>query len=412
MTKLSLLLTSLALVLAFAPAATAQRNKAPKNDPASCEYCAGDPERMAPAGIVSHGGFEFGRTDTAAVDEQLGNCDIRWIETEHFEIGFAGPPYSVSGKEKKGLIAELEELNKVLPEVSPKTKILDPWLRAHMYAARCEAVYAKFLDTFGLEQSQFPDGKTQWNGRGDYWGEGPHVGQKGKFEVLIVPGEGDLVTFLKEQFGLHTKVTNRWNVIDRDSITVTIHLRQADLTKDISLHAHVAFNLAHNLLDGLQHYNYDTPIWIHEGLAHNFGRAVSPKHNSFDSGEGSAGVRSKKEKWQPEVVKMIKSGKAPRMAELIQIKSYADLTLDQHFATWSMVKFLIEEHQEAFAKLNLDLHGRLMADGTLDSENLPQVHRDSMKEHFGWSYQDFDKAWQDWALGIVPEKEDLPIPGQ
>lgn len=280
----TLLLAALALFAGSAGAAQDERTWTKTNDPATCEYCGGDPERMAAAGIVSHGGFEFGRTDTFAVDRQLANCDIRWIETEHFEIGFAGPPYSVSGKEKKPILAELTALAEVLPDVKPKTKKLDPWLRAHMYAVRAEAQYRRFLEVMQVDQSVFPDGKTQWNGRGTYWGEGPHVGQKGKFELLIVPGEGDLTTYLKEQFGLHQKVTNRWNVMDRDSINVTIHLRQADLKKDIALHAHVAFNLAHNLLDGFKHYNYDTPVWIHEGLAHNFGRAISPAHNNFDSG--------------------------------------------------------------------------------------------------------------------------------
>jgi len=193
--------------------------------------------------------------------------------------------------------------------------------------------------------------------------------------------------------------------MDRDSINVTMHLREGSYKKDLGLHAAVAFNVAHNLLDGFKHYNYDTPIWIHEGLAHNFGRAISPKYNSFDSGEGSAGVRTKKEDWEPEVEKLIKAGNAPRLAELIRMKGYAELTLDHHYTTWSMVKFLMEEHPEGFANLNKDLHGRLMADGTLDSQNLPEVHRESFKQHFGWTYAQFDQAWRNWALGIVPEED-------
>ena len=34
------------------------------------------------------GGFEFATTDTAEVDEYMAVCDIKWIETEHFELGF------------------------------------------------------------------------------------------------------------------------------------------------------------------------------------------------------------------------------------------------------------------------------------------------------------------------------------
>lgn len=378
----------------------------PKNGPETCPYCHGDPVLMAKGGIVSHGGFEFGRTDTDGVDALLANDDIRWIESAHFEIGFGGPPYRVAGTEKKPLQAELEELALLFPDINPKVKSLDPWLRAHMYAWRAERIWDRFVSVLQVDVTTLADGITPWNGQGEYHGEGPYMGQKGKYEVLIVPGEGDLVAYLKDQFGLQTKVSNRWNVMDRDSIVVTIHLRQADLKKDLALHGHMAFNLAHNMLDGFEHYTYDTPIWIHEGLAHYFERLISPEFNSFDSGEGATAVETSKSDWDAEVKKVLRAKKAPRMAELIGIRSYADLTLEDHLCTWSMIKFLIEEHAEGFAKLNKELHGRLLADGTIDSQDLPRVHREAFKRDLGMTYAEFDEAWSNWALGIVPE----PVP--
>lgn len=396
---------ALLLFVLFAASVHAE-DKNPKNDPETCPYCHGDPALMAAGGIVSHGGFEFGRTDTAGVDTLLANDDIRWIESKHFEIGFAGPPYRVAGPEKKPLQAELAELAKLFPEINPKAKSLDPWLRAHMYAYRAEKIWDRFIEVMQVDEATLPDGITPWDGRGEYRGEGPYMGQKGKYEVLILPGEGDLVAYLTDQFGLHTRQTNRWNVMARDSIAVTIHLRHADLKKDTALHGHVAFNLAHNLLDGYEHYSYETPIWIHEGLAHLFEREISPKYNSFDSGEGATAVETTKSNWEAEVKKLVKAKKVPRMAELIAIKSYADLTLEDHFTTWSMVKFLTEEHADGFAKLNRELHGRLLADGTLDSQNLPKVHREAFKRDLGMTYAEFDQAWKNWVLGIVPEEED------
>jgi hypothetical protein len=396
---------ALLLIALFAPPLLAAEDKNPKNDPETCPYCHGDPEVMAKGGVVSHGGFEFGRTDTDGVDRLLANDDLRWIETEHFEIGFGGAPYRVAGTEKKPLQAELTELALLFPEVNPKTKSLDPWLRAHMYAFRVERIWDRFIDVLEVDTETLPDGIHRWDGRGDYRGEGPYMGQKGKYEVLIVPGEGDLVAYLTDQFGLHTKMTNRWNIMERDTIAVTIQLHHADLKKDLALHGHVAFNLAHNMLDGYEHYSYETPIWIHEGLAHYFERLISPKYNSFDSGEGSVAVGTSKSNWDTEVRKLVRAKKVPRMAELIALRSYAELTLADHFTTWSMVKFLVEEHKSGFAALNRELHGRMMADGTLDSQNLPGVHREAFKRDLDMSYAEFDEAWRNWVLGIVPEEE-------
>ena len=45
------------------------------NDPASCPYCKGEPALMEKAGIVSHGGFEFGdEASTEKVDAVLASA--------------------------------------------------------------------------------------------------------------------------------------------------------------------------------------------------------------------------------------------------------------------------------------------------------------------------------------------------
>src|SRR5688572_8185956 len=122
------------LALAAAPAFAGQK----KNDGANCPYCKGDAELMAKAKLVSHGGFEFGINDTAKIDAYLAAADIRWLESEHFQIGLALSPHKVKEEEKKKVRAELAKLAEVLPEVDTRTKILDPWLRLHLYAQRCE----------------------------------------------------------------------------------------------------------------------------------------------------------------------------------------------------------------------------------------------------------------------------------
>ena len=374
--------------------AQAQRN----NEPATCEYCGGDPALLEAAQLVSHGPFAFGSSNTETVDKLLATSDIRWIESRHFRIGFALGSHKVKQEEKNKIRAELEKLSVALPEVSPKTKILDPWLRAHLYAQRSEEIYARFMELMMVEQSSFPAQPGHWNRQGKYMGEGPYMGQREKFEILILPSEASHVMFLKNSFGLLIKQTQRWNIIDRDALIVAIHTGQGGLREDGALHGHLAFNLAINLLDGYKHYSYETPIWIREGLAHYMEREISPEFNSFDSSEGAVADKTSKSKWEPEVKKLVSTRAAPRMAELINLKGYAELQLPHHFATWSIIDYLLRTNPEGFACLNDRLHGITNSEGFPDGSNLEDAHREAFKECLGLSYAQFDTAWAEWVM--------------
>ncbi len=368
------------------------------NAQANCPYCGGDPERMAAAGIASHGGFEFGTSKTEGVDQLLITSDIRWIESAHYEIGIALGPYRPSQDERKPLRAELERLALTLPEVNPKAKVIDPWLRVHLYAQRLEETWQRFLEIMQVEEKDFPDGKRNWIIGTKYMGEGPYLGQKGKYEILIVPSEAVHVSFLRDQFGLSIKKTQRWNVVERDTMTVTIHTQEDTLRRDAGLHAHTVFNVAQNMLDGYKHYSYDTPRWISEGLSHFMEREVNPRFNSFDSSEGAVAETTRKSEWTSEVRKLIQGDDAPRMAELINLRTFAEFELEHHFATWSITKFLIEEHPDWYACLNDRLHGVKNGQGYPDGSDMNGKHRDAFKECMGMGYPQFDDAWRAWAL--------------
>lgn len=393
-------LTLVVLALFAGPNARAQKllNKdLPPNHPENDPYTRGDPELMKAAGLVSHGGFEFGESDTPSTDQMMGTCDIRWLETEHFELGFALGPYRVPQKEKKVIQATLERLAERLPAVKVKAKLLDPWLRAHMYAMRLEDMYADFLELIQLEQSVFPDGSKPWDMTGTYQGEGPYLGQKGKFEVIMFPSEANSLRYLSESFGLQIKRTQRWNVDHRDSLTVTIHLQQGSLRDDPALHGHLAFNMIQNMYDGLRHYSYNSPIWLKEGLAHWAERRVTTKYNTFDGGEGSVPEESRKSDWKGTAKKIASSGKASRMAALIRKNGYGELSLDDHFVVWSMIDFLHTTRPEALASFLCSLKGQTNAEGLGDGSDMPDMHRAAFKEHLGMSYSEFDKAWNEWV---------------
>ena len=391
---------ALVCVLAFASPAAAQRRSKdlPKNDPTNDPYTEGDPEVWKEIGIVSMGGFAFGESDTKTIDAQLPTCEILWLETAHFKIGFALGSYKVPQKEKDKILGELTLLSETLPNLKPKQKTLDPWLRLHLYGQRAEQLYQRFLDLVQVDDSVFPDGTTSWDTTGTYWGEGPYLGEKSKYEILILPSEAAHLTYLGDNFGLGNKRTQRWNIVSRQAITVTFHEKQGSLKTDTAMHAHLAFNLGHNFLDGFKFYAYDSPIWLREGLGHFFEREISPKYNTFDGDEGSVPEMSKKSDWQSAVVKLVRTGKAPRMAEMIRFNNYGELELDHHFTTWSMVQFLATAHPDKFAELIKGLKGITDEEGYSDGSDLPGKQRDLFKDLFGWSFAQFDEAWAAWVL--------------
>ncbi len=402
----------LACTAALAEPARAQSKK--DTDPANCPYCHNDPVLLKQAGIVSHGGFPFGVTDTAKVDEFLSGSEIRWIETPNLRIGFALGSHRVKFAEKKKFLAELGRLALVLPDVKPDAVLIDPWLRTHLFAQRAEEIHKRFVQLIQAENITFADGSGKWEG--DYRGEGPYLGMKEKYEVLLLPNEAMHAKFLTEHAGLQIKNSQRWHFIDQGKIALIAHAEQGQLRVDEAMHGHLAFNLAHNFYDGLNHYSYDTPVWLHEGLAHVFEREVSPKYNSFDGGEGAVPQMSSKSNWQPEVMKLIAGGQAPRMAEMVNLKSFAELKLAHHFTTWSMIDYLIKTQPDAFTKFLWAIKSSKDERGVPTGANLVEYQRTKFKECFEMSYAEFDEAWRAWAMvnykpGPPPLNVMLPIGG-
>jgi hypothetical protein len=221
---------------------------------------------------------------------------------------------------------------------------------------------------------------------------------KSKYEVLLLASEGESRLYLERQFGAINRETQRWHLPDRQVISITAHETTGQLRQDMAMHGHVAFNLAHNFLDGFKHYSYETPVWLHEGLAHCLERELDPDHNTFDSAEGAAAARTSKSDWTGEMRKMIATGDAPRFPELVGLKTFADLELDHHYATWSAVRYLLDERPEQFAKLLDGIKGLKDERGWSDGSKLADRQRELSRELCDTTYAQFDAVWKAWAV--------------
>lgn len=175
-TRCIALLPLIAGALLLSAPVQAQRGKLPTESP----YTKGDPELMKAAGVISYGPFPFAGKTNEEVNAAIVTTNYIWIEVAHHRIGMDLPSYTVPISESPRIREELTELSKVLPGINPKTKFIDPWLRLHLYGLRAEKFYLKFQELLGVTDASFPGERPN-----NYMGEGPFLGEKGKFEVLI-----------------------------------------------------------------------------------------------------------------------------------------------------------------------------------------------------------------------------------
>ena len=402
---LALALAAAGLVPAAAGAQKPLHKDLPVNDPRQCPYCEGDPARMAAAGVVSHGGFEFAKGTTKSVDEDLAGFEVFWIETRHHEIGLELAPYKISAKEREDLDAELAELRTVLPAIPEKLRSIDPWLRAHLYAARMERLYAWTLETLGKTEEAFPaEASDTFDPAKGYFGLGPHLGMKDKYEVLVLTSKANCNRWLRETFGILTQNAQRWHVTDRGTLMVITHLDQGSLRVDEALHGHLVFNQVQNFLNGYKHFSYEKPIWLLQGIAHWAERQVSTKYNTFDGGEGAAAETTRKENWEPPTRKLVAADESASLGALIRMKSHGELDLDRHFTTWSMVDYLQREHPGAIGKMLDSVSGLLTPEFMPDGGRVEEATRDAFREHLGMTTVAFEQRWKAWVLETYSTK--------
>ncbi len=397
-----LLLLLACAALAFSPA-QAQRKKyrdKPANHPLNCPYTRGDAKILEAAGILSIGGFSFGKEDsTQALDDYFGSDDVRWVETPHFKIGMGLGPYKIDIKEKAKILGELKRLAEHMPEIKPeKVRVLDPWLRAYLYAQRAEDLWTQMQGILGVTDEDFPSGEEPWNTVGKYMGIGPYLGEKGKLEILILPSQVGSSAYLRHYFGLLTKMTQRWNIIDRDVLHLVIHTQQGSLDDDAALHGHFVFNLSQQLVNAYKHYSYETPIWIREGLAHWLERYINPKHNTFNGSEGAAAIRVNKADWNKPTRILVQKGDAISLAALMRVQGFGELELEHHFTVWSMFDYMMTVHPGFVGKLLDEIKGLLNEQFVDDGSTLEDRHRAAFKKHLGLTYSQFDRHWREWVL--------------
>lgn len=394
MTTVSALAVTFAGASASAPtpgAATAAEPQGKKGEPV-CPYCKNDEKVLEGAGLKGHGKMPFGKNNSDEIKKFLSYTNPLFIESKHFRIGSLLESYTIPESDWKAYAAEFAELRKVLPAVPAKPKILDPWLRLHLYAWRCEKRYERFLKIIQRKEEDFPDKRIFG---APYMGEGRYLGMQDKYEVFL---HKDLRTFtdlLREHSGSTTKKTKREHYVERGALGVHIPMTD-EVRADLDLYAHLTHNLGHLFHVGYKHYTYEPPKWLEEGFAHVFEKEVNPEYNSFDSEEAATADMYEGDDWYGAVVRVIDRGKAAPLADLVHRSSFSSFGKEDHLIIWSKVEFLMSK-PDLMAKLFDTLAGRLNKEGFGDGSNLQGAQREFLKKEAGWTFEEFDREWEKYV---------------
>ena len=402
---------SLGWILALCATCPLAAQKLPKwkIDP----YTENQPEAMARAGYVSFGPFEFGRrganaATTTEIEKRLDYARFLWVETEHFRIGSTLRPWRVANEEKarKKIRAELEELATKIPTVNPKARLLDSWLRLHLYAQRAEQAYEEFRSLVGIHPDDFPRGKYEViAGRGTFLGYGPHLGMQEKYLLLITEKTGPYRDYMQTFIGKGGQFSQRWHFGEVGAMFYGTAVELDNLKHDTALHSNVVFNLTHNFVDGFRGYSYDLPVWITEGFAHWAERRVDERWNSFSHSESARTETKSLWRWQQEARRLVGADRGTPFSLAFTWRDYGDIEFDDHVLLWSRWDYLMSLGTDKFAAFMMLVKGRVdPKTWTTDQSDLVGATREALREAYGLTPLTLDEKWKEWVLENYPAR--------
>jgi len=401
------------MVLAAAPLFAQENGGSYEEKESKDPYTLDNPIAREAAGVVSYGPFDFGDNHgTKKVREVLGGIEIQWIETAHFKIGSTLDSYKIPSSDRKQrdkLRDELKQLSELLPAVKYKRiKTIDPWLRLHLYAQRLEKMYRELSELLQVDDSSFPMAPGL-KVRGEYMGEGPFLGHRSKFGVLLLGKKSGVGRYLVRFCGKNNSLPQRFTFPGQDMMLFITSSEAAEgwLSDDTRLQTHVTFNVMHNLVDSYKHYNYALPVWIGEGIAHWYSRGIDPRFNNFSFvEETSAGLR-KEWDWEPKVYKRVKNKIIPAASEIVNWSEFGNLKFTNHLAVWSLVDFLVEYDRNLLAEFIGRINGKIPGVPITripTTEEVLDRQEEVFREVYGWTWDELDVAWHKWVLKNYPKK--------
>jgi hypothetical protein len=370
-------------------------------------YSENDKDVLKAAGILNTGRFHWADNhSTSDIDEALGGARIRWIETEHFLIGSSLDSYVVdkgSKIEKAKIKEELARLRERLPEAPKKAKKLDPWLRLHLYAMRAEDLYAEIEDLLGVTDGDFPTGPGQTKD-GRYMGEGPYLGMKSKFTILLVDQQSSLGRYRSAFMNTEGDDPIRYMFPRDGTLMFGVATENDGMTSDTTMHCLFVYSMTMNLLNGYRYYRHALPEWVNTGIGHYYARQIDPSKNYFTKDRLFGSDDKNIWKWEPKVRARVGHEYYPSFEDVMGYLDPENMKYSEHMIAWSRVDYLMDQKREGFALWFDRLKDPYEAGVQQTPESLHERQIVALQEAFGLDSTTFDAQWAEWALDHYPKK--------
>ena len=159
------------------------------------------------------------------------------------------------------------------------------------------------------------------------------------------------------------------------------------LARDLAMHAHVVFNVAHNLYSGYRGYRRALPAWLVTGLGHWHARRVSPRFPAYDRRDDrDRAARSPFWQWDDRVRGLVEHDVFEPLSVLAGRADAGAFGLEQHMQAWAVVDHLAASRPAAtFHFVRLCKQSGLARD-------------DAFEQAFGCTLDEIDASWRGAVL--------------
>ena len=347
---------------------------------------------------------------TAAIRALETRTQFTFLETAHFRLASsladAIPPVDLG--QRRRLQEELELLRSRGYAAPTQPRLLNRTLRAHLYALRLERLYEDVSRRFGVCDADFPS-EVSHRRDATYLGEGPFFGMRQRFLVVLCENESTLArycdAFLKRSTN-HNGVRHFFRKEGCLFFGAAEIGQQTSVASDRALHAALAYNVTHNLVDAFKYYWHEVPFWLQEGFAHWERRQIDEATDLFTFLPTGLPEKNRVLDWATSVRARTQLSNFTPLRDALPWLDDRTIEFGDHLAIWSRVDFILRRHPAAFGKLMRAIKGPELKGATFTptAERLLQRQVDALNTVFGWTPEAFDTAWTAFAKETYPRK--------
>lgn len=367
---------SLSLLLLFSSALLPAQNRAPgttKDDEDVVKagpkdpFTGGEAKAMQQAGVLAYGPFVWANNlRTEDVEKVLGEGRIRWIETPHFligcNLGTAQPPEDAEAR--KLLNGEMARMKKRFAKFPDRASKIEPWLRLHLYAQRCEELYAEFAKLVGHDEAS-----------------GTHLGSKGKFAILLFQKKSDLARYLDRFCGIKSETGQRTHYAATQQLGFALAAEGDEPRDEATVHRQFRYLLMETFCDAIG----GMPYWLSLGIAHVYERQIPSNMMMAAIKDEESVDETTQNDWPLKMRK--RAAHEQLLIPFADLAGKTDFGYWAHLQAWSRVDWLLQTDRAKFGRFVAALKG-----GNGTARQIEQI-----AEVYGMEPQVFDAKWRDWV---------------